>query len=62
MLQAAALTQCVADQGLACVRVMRMDATKCDKALDEQFDHVLLDAPCSGLGTILALAVRLSSF
>lgn len=38
--------------GLSCVKTRTMDGTVFQEALLEQFDVVLLDVPCSGLGVI----------
>ena len=45
------LARTIATSGAACVRVVQADAGR-SLPLQEQFDWVLLDAPCSGLGTI----------
>lgn len=53
--------------GLSCINATTMDATYYDEELYEQFDKVLADVPCSGLGVIaskpeLKLRVNLNDF
>lgn len=52
---------------LSCIKATTMDATYYDEELYEQFDKVLADVPCSGLGVIaskpeLKLRVNLNDF
>lgn len=53
--------------GLSCIKATTMDATYYNEELYEQFDKVLADVPCSGLGVIaskpeLKLRVNLNDF
>ena len=38
--------------GVKIIETRAMDATKADEILDQEFDRVLLDVPCSGLGVL----------
>ena len=46
-------------QGASCVTVMRADARRLDDFM--QFDQILLDAPCSGSGTLRASDSKLAA-
>ena len=46
------LTRTVRESGALSVRIVQADARGALPFLDRQFDAVLIDAPCSGLGTI----------
>jgi 16S rRNA (cytosine967-C5)-methyltransferase len=46
------LTRTIARSGASSIRIVQADATALPFASDGAFDWILLDAPCSGLGTI----------
>jgi 16S rRNA (cytosine967-C5)-methyltransferase len=48
----ALLSRTVAESGATCIRLVQADARASLPLLDRTFDVVLIDAPCSGLGTI----------